>query len=278
MSIPEDDAIDQSSFKGSRKLSLQHNVIDANGSQSQIARVYSAGSLDSLHYGRQAEIFNEVLYNRRESKRSLSHHLSRAKIDEEEPNDENVTTVVEAQPKHSGNIFRRGFDWLVDTFDLTLLKDVTFVNCLIGISLADFGELNFMMITPMILDELNYSIVEVASLMSTIAIADIVFRFLSPFIGDLLRQSPRLMFIHGMIIFIFARLGNVEGFCGVLTLTKILLFYLNVSQPYNYRRDMASQWSVALYWVLVGPFLQSTGMWWCQVVCQLNDCRRLWAF
>lgn len=220
MSIPEEETNNtsaQSSRKGSRKLSLQHNFTDMTGSQSQIVRMYSANSLDSLHHSKQTETFNDV--SRRGSKRSLSHHLSHTKIDEEEQNDEtNGETTIETAghtavavetSKKEENIFRRSFNWLVETFDLTLLKNVTFVNTLIGISLADFGEINFMMITPMVLDELNFNIVEVASLMSTIAISDIIFRFLSPFIGDFLRQSPRLMFIHGMIIFLFARLAII---------------------------------------------------------------------
>lgn len=96
----------------------------------------------------------------------------------------------------------------MDTFDLELLKDKIFVNVVVGLSLFDFSEINFIMITPFILSDLKYTIIEIAGFQSTVATADIVFRFISPFIGDYFNQPPRMMFIYSLVIFLFSRTGK----------------------------------------------------------------------
>lgn len=99
---------------------------------------------------------------------------------------------------------------LVDLFDLSLLKDLTFVNIMCGISFATFAELNFTMLTPFILNDLGLSTRQIATFMSSLALADILFRFLSPFIGGYFKKSPRVMYIVTMILLIFARYCECE--------------------------------------------------------------------
>lgn len=98
---------------------------------------------------------------------------------------------------------------MVDNFDLTLLQDKQFFICVLGVSLIDFSDMNFNLIITYILDDLKYSTVEVAALMSVIGIADILSRFLSPFIGDYFNQNPRTMFMYSGVIFIFTRIGKL---------------------------------------------------------------------
>lgn len=77
-------------------------------------------------------------------------------------------------------------------------------NTIIGISLVDYGELNYFMIVPFILDDLKYTNIEVATLMSINETVEIIFRVLSPFIGDYFRQKPRPMFIYSLGIFLIS--------------------------------------------------------------------------
>uniref|UniRef100_A0A336LNZ1 CSON015582 protein n=1 Tax=Culicoides sonorensis TaxID=179676 RepID=A0A336LNZ1_CULSO len=94
---------------------------------------------------------------------------------------------------------------LVKLFDLDLLKDFRFLNLLMGISIAVFAEINFSLLTPLILSDKGYDNVSIASFMSTLGIADIIFRFFAPFIGDWMKQSAQVMCIYSFVIAIIGR-------------------------------------------------------------------------
>ena len=76
---------------------------------------------------------------------------------------------------------------------------------MIGIAIAVFAEINFSLLTPFILDEFNYTTEQIAIFMSTLAIVDIVCRFASPFIGDYLKQPPRIMYMYALFMLIITR-------------------------------------------------------------------------
>lgn len=94
---------------------------------------------------------------------------------------------------------------IIKLFDLDLLKDLQFLNLLMGISIAVFAEINFSLLTPLILSDQGYNNVSIASFMSTLGVADIIFRFCAPFIGDCLKQTPQVMCIYSFIIAIIGR-------------------------------------------------------------------------
>lgn len=106
---------------------------------------------------------------------------------------------------------------IVIFFDLDLLRDPIYVNLMLGMSIAIFAELNFSMLTPFILGDLNYSTVEIASIMSTLGVADIIFRFISPFIGDYFEKTPRTMYIYSLIMLILTRTCKYFVLCSILT-------------------------------------------------------------
>lgn len=116
--------------------------------------------------------------------------------------------------------------WLVDNFDLTLLKDKTVRNTIIGISLVDYAELNYFMIVPFILDDLKYNTIEVATLMSINGMVEIIFRFLSPFIGDYFGQKSRPMFIY-----------------------RVWEFFLLLEWQFNILPDIRKQCWLVFFWV-----------------------------
>uniref|UniRef100_T1HKF4 Major facilitator superfamily (MFS) profile domain-containing protein n=1 Tax=Rhodnius prolixus TaxID=13249 RepID=T1HKF4_RHOPR len=94
---------------------------------------------------------------------------------------------------------------VVKFFDLDLLKDGVYRNIWLGMSLAFTGEINFSLMTPLILGDRNFNIEETATLMSVIATADIIFRFLAPFIGDRMKITPRYMYMLSLVLLVIAR-------------------------------------------------------------------------
>uniref|UniRef100_A0A182LVG8 Major facilitator superfamily (MFS) profile domain-containing protein n=1 Tax=Anopheles culicifacies TaxID=139723 RepID=A0A182LVG8_9DIPT len=97
------------------------------------------------------------------------------------------------------------FTKVVHMFDLTLLQDKVYLNMMLGMSIAVFAEINFSLLTPFILGDLGYSTEQIASIMSTLALADLLFRFISPFVGDFLKLSPRIMYMIALSMLIVTR-------------------------------------------------------------------------
>lgn len=96
---------------------------------------------------------------------------------------------------------------MISQFDLDLLTDKVFINIIIGMAIATFSEINFSILTPFILDEMTYTNAQIASMMSALAVADIVARFGSPFLGDFLGWSPRVMYLASLALLIVTRMG-----------------------------------------------------------------------
>lgn len=94
---------------------------------------------------------------------------------------------------------------LVNIFDLHLLKDSKYVILMLGLSIAIFAEINFSLHTPFILGEMGYSTQQIAVVLSCLASADIVFRFVSPFIGDYFNQTPRIMYLYSLGLLVITR-------------------------------------------------------------------------
>lgn len=109
-------------------------------------------------------------------------------------------------PSHSNEEKRKTLSQkIVTLFDLTLLRDRIYVNMMLGMSIAVFAEINFSLLTPFILNDLGYETEQIASIMSTLAVADLMFRFISPFIGDSLKLTPRIMYMIALSLLILTR-------------------------------------------------------------------------
>lgn len=94
-------------------------------------------------------------------------------------------------------------------FDFELFKDFVYVNIMIGITIANFAEINFSILTPIILDEFNFPKLEIAQFMSLLGMTDIVVRFTVPFIADKIGWSNRTFFLVGVCGMASARLGKL---------------------------------------------------------------------
>ncbi|XP_063917078.1 monocarboxylate transporter 12-like [Zophobas morio] len=85
-------------------------------------------------------------------------------------------------------------------FDLDLLKDPVFDNILAGLALASFAELNFTLLIPFILHDYDLTTDQIATFLSTLGVADMISRFLSPYVGNYFKKPSRLMFAYSLVI------------------------------------------------------------------------------
>ncbi|KAH8275746.1 hypothetical protein KR026_004458 [Drosophila bipectinata] len=84
-------------------------------------------------------------------------------------------------------------------FDLDLLRDITYVNLAVGITLINFVEINFAILTPFILSDLGFKSDQIALAMSTLGFFDLVVRFLIPLITAKINLSNRTFFVVGIL-------------------------------------------------------------------------------
>ena len=97
---------------------------------------------------------------------------------------------------------------MIAFFDLDLLRDATYLNIMIGMTLANFAELNFSILTPFVLNEFGLSGSEIATCMSVLGIADICCRFFIPFVANYTRFENRTFFLIGVVNMAFGRIGE----------------------------------------------------------------------
>lgn len=82
----------------------------------------------------------------------------------------------------------------IDLMDLDLLKDWSFLNLLLGLSLFWSGELQFRMLTPFFIRSLGYNMNDTAFCLSMTAITDILVRLILPPIFDRTSISKKMIF------------------------------------------------------------------------------------
>ncbi|XP_017064893.1 uncharacterized protein LOC108103776 [Drosophila eugracilis] len=84
-------------------------------------------------------------------------------------------------------------------FDLDLMRDFTFVNLAVGMSIMMFGEMNFSVLTPFILNSFGYDDKQISLVMSLLAIMDISVRFLAPLALEKVKLDNRVLFAFGIL-------------------------------------------------------------------------------
>ncbi|XP_034475418.1 uncharacterized protein LOC117782457 [Drosophila innubila] len=88
---------------------------------------------------------------------------------------------------------------VVTFFDLDLLRDITFVNLVAGLTVINFGELNFSILTPFILTDFGFNTSQITVAMSLMAGMDITMRFLVPFFTEKIPWDNRVFFLIGVV-------------------------------------------------------------------------------
>lgn len=110
---------------------------------------------------------------------------------------------------------------LAHIFDLSLLKDRSFLNLIIGLSAALFAEQAFSVLTPFILSDLNMNTQEIATFISVLSLTDLIFRFITPFIGNYFKVTSKMMCMISFCLLTLSRstlflpLHNFGFFIGV---------------------------------------------------------------
>nr|CAI5850508.1 unnamed protein product [Callosobruchus analis] len=84
-------------------------------------------------------------------------------------------------------------------FDFELFKDMVYVNIVLGMTIANFAEINFSILTPIVLAEFGFPKYEIATFMSLLGITDVVLRFTIPFVADKIGWSNRTFFVVGVM-------------------------------------------------------------------------------
>jgi hypothetical protein len=149
-----------------------------------------------------------------------------------------ATTIAIQQPiKKKTTIcdhIRNGWKRFVKVFDLGLLNDKIYLNIMIGIAIAIFAEINFSLLTPFILNEFQYTTEQIATFMSILATVDIFCRFISPFIGDYLKQPARIMYMYALLMLIIMRTSLIctNSYQGILIVAVGMGLSKGVRQVY----------------------------------------------
>lgn len=84
-------------------------------------------------------------------------------------------------------------------FDLDLLKDISYVNLMVGVTIANFAELNYSILTPFVLAEYGFSKQQIATCMSLLGAMDISTRFFVPFIAGKIGWENKTFFLFGIL-------------------------------------------------------------------------------
>lgn len=203
-------------------------------------RWFETGSVESVHLGSSTEIFKEPIQSnavktRRKSsiftpfrRQSLfiqalkKNIMSSNRLDSEgetKPNEELAEGSITYLPDNGmdddieDEIIRRSpccaaFKWVVEFFELDLLRDNIYLSMMIGMAISLFAEINFAILTPFILSDLNFSSNEIPIILSVIAIADLVSRFFSPFVADYFKWSTQMAYTISLAMLIVTRAGE----------------------------------------------------------------------
>ncbi|XP_023016001.2 monocarboxylate transporter 9 isoform X1 [Leptinotarsa decemlineata] len=129
---------------------------------------------------------------------------SSVNIFEADPKEEKVYNELSEKTKQT-SACEQFLKFIVKIFDLTLLKDYTYCSIMLGISLTVFAEIDFSLSLPFMLSEFGMSTTQIAEFLSILGVADIIFRFLASYIGDLLDKSPRVMHLISLMGLIVVR-------------------------------------------------------------------------
>lgn len=132
-----------------------------------------------------------LLQNLRLEELAKDHHLVEEEEQEEELRKNGLTLLQK----------------VVVFFDLDLLKDVTFINLVVGMTIMIFGEVNFSVLTPFILNSFGYTDTQISIAMSLLAGIDIAVRFLAPFALERLKLTNSMSFAIGILAITIGRMA-----------------------------------------------------------------------
>lgn len=202
-------------------------------------RWFESGSIGSIHLGSSLEIFKEtnsipntdrrkssifvplwirktsrvrrtskfISDNESEFKSKLSLPEKLNPMEEAEIEESIPTPTIPIEEESMDSCCCSVFKWLVHFFDLTLLQDKIYLNIMIGMAISIFAEINFAILTPFILSDLQFDSDAISGILLVMAIADLLTRFTSPFIADRLDLSIRMSYLISLMLLVATRMG-----------------------------------------------------------------------
>lgn len=111
-------------------------------------------------------------------------------------NDQLANDTLAEEENHENLTF---FQKVCVFFDLDLLKDMSFINLMVGVTIANFAELNYSILTPFVLGEYGFEKKQIATCMSLLAAMDICTRFCVPFIAGKIGWENKTFFLFGVM-------------------------------------------------------------------------------
>lgn len=93
----------------------------------------------------------------------------------------------------------------VKFFDLDLFKDFKFSLIVMGLTLINFADSNFALLTPFILADFGFKDFYIARVLVVQGIADLSFRFLTPFLTAKIKLSNRFFYSIAALLMILGR-------------------------------------------------------------------------
>lgn len=101
-------------------------------------------------------------------------------------------------------------------FDLDLLRDLTYVNLMVGVTIANFAELNYSILTPFVLADYGLTKAQTATSMSLLGAMDISVRFFVPFIAGKIGWENKTFFLFGVMGMAMGRVSKYKYIIGCL--------------------------------------------------------------
>ncbi|XP_067641000.1 uncharacterized protein [Eurosta solidaginis] len=116
-------------------------------------------------------------------------------------------------------------------FDLDLLRDVTYVNLALGMTIINFVEVNFAILTPFILSDFKFTNTQIAFAMSSLGVCDVILRFLTPLLTAKIPLSNKNFFIIGILGMCFGRIFLV--YCRNFTWLLCIFGFLGLFKAFR---------------------------------------------
>lgn len=171
------------------------------------------------------EYLKEKEYEQTEKMKLLMNKINETEDEDDDVFEENKTDTVKEEEKEEEDEQFTLWEKIQMFFDLDLLKDFTFINLMLGTTLANFSEVNFSILTPFILGDYGKSKSEVAMFMSLLAGVDICVRFCVPFVAGKIGWDNNSFFLFGVILMASGRIGNTFFYLHLWKITKISVLF-----------------------------------------------------
>ena len=124
------------------------------------------------------------------------------------------------------------FRKFISLMDLDLLKDWSFLNLLLGLSLFWSGELQFRMLTPFFIRSLGYNMNETAFCLSMTAITDIGVRLILPPIFDRVAITKKMIFFISAFFLAATRSGELNKMFHIQRISSHIVIAFDLIEEY----------------------------------------------